>query len=67
MGICNKPAEWSFRPADRLLSPEKFDMAKTKDTRAVGRKGGFKSFGSNLPQNAYKGKGMRIGRKWLTF
>ena len=40
------------------IVPEKSVMAKTKDTRAVGRKGGFKSFGTNLPQHAYKGKGI---------
>jgi hypothetical protein len=33
-------------------------MVKERDPRGVGRKGGFKSFGNNLPQNAYKGKGM---------
>jgi hypothetical protein len=30
-----------------------------KDPRAAGRKGGFKSLGSNLPRHAYKGKGTK--------
>jgi len=29
-----------------------------RDPRGIGRKGGFKSLGSHLPQNAYKGKGI---------
>jgi hypothetical protein len=33
-------------------------VPKRKDHRAAGRKGGFKSLGSNLPANAYKGKRM---------
>lgn len=32
-------------------------MVQRRDPRGIGRKGGFKSLGSNLPQNAYKGKG----------
>lgn len=41
-------------------------MAKQRDTRGLGRKGGFKSFGSNVPQNAYKGKGMNKQKVMLT-
>jgi len=32
-------------------------MVQKRDPRGIGRKGGFKSLGSHLPQNAYKGKG----------
>ena len=31
-----------------------------RDPRGIGRKGGFKSLGSHLPQNAYKGKGILL-------
>lgn len=41
-------------------------VPKTKDHRAVGRKGGFKSLGSNLPANAYKGKGNKSPQLDLT-
>ena len=36
-----------------------------RDPRGIGRKGGFKSLGSNLPQNAYKGKGSFLKTKRL--
>jgi hypothetical protein len=37
-----------------------------RDPRGIGRKGGFKSLGNNLPQNAYKGKGGPLKETQLT-
>jgi len=35
-------------------------MGQHRDPRGIGRKGGFKSLGSNLPQYAYKGRGWSV-------